>query len=96
MEISTIANLQCDAFIDALATCGSHACLQQIANLINSGRASESVYSSLALLSKPKKGMMDSVAEFIEKVPLHGKKQNNHCNFTYDYQKLFLFFFQKI
>ncbi|CAG9538789.1 unnamed protein product [Cercopithifilaria johnstoni] len=71
-EISSIANLQCDAFTDALAACASHACLQQLANLINSGVASESVYFSLALLSKPKKGIMDSVAAFIEKVPLHG------------------------
>uniref|UniRef100_A0A8R1Y3W3 Vitellogenin domain-containing protein n=1 Tax=Onchocerca volvulus TaxID=6282 RepID=A0A8R1Y3W3_ONCVO len=71
-EISSIANLQCDAFIDALAACASHACLLQLGNLINSGAASESVYSSLALLPNPKKGTMDSVAAFIERVPLHG------------------------
>lgn len=72
-EISSIANLQCDAFIDALAACASYACIEQLGNLINSGIASESVYSSLALLSNPKKGTMDSVAAFIEKVPLDGK-----------------------
>ncbi|VBB31264.1 unnamed protein product, partial [Acanthocheilonema viteae] len=71
-EMSSIANLHCDAFIDALAACGSYECLQQLANLINSGLASESLYSSLALLSNPKKGIMDSVAAFIEKVPIHG------------------------
>lgn len=87
MEISSIANLQCDAFIDALATCGSHACLQQLANLINSGRAPESIYSSFALLSNPKEGSMNSVAAFIEKVPLHGNKQQLlfliFCNTSY-------------
>ncbi|EFO23596.1 hypothetical protein LOAG_04890 [Loa loa] len=72
MELSSIANLQCDAFIDALPACASHPCLLQLSNLINSGTASESVYSSLALLSNPKKSTMDSVAAFIDKVPFYG------------------------
>ncbi|KAM3718740.1 putative apolipophorin protein [Dirofilaria immitis] len=71
-EISSIANLRCDAFIDALAACASHACLLQLGNFINSGAASESLYSSLSLLPNPKKGIMDSVASFIERVPIHG------------------------
>ncbi|VDK85846.1 unnamed protein product [Litomosoides sigmodontis] len=72
MEISSIANFQCDGFIDALAACGSHACLQQFANLINSGHASQPAYSSLTLLTNPKEDSMNAIAAFIENVPLHG------------------------
>lgn len=85
VELSSIANLQCDAFIDALSACGSHPCLQQLGNLINSGRAPESLYASLALLPNPTKDIMDSIATFIDTVPLHGKLAFISI-YQYDYQ----------
>uniref|UniRef100_A0A915PUL0 Vitellogenin n=1 Tax=Setaria digitata TaxID=48799 RepID=A0A915PUL0_9BILA len=71
-DLSSISNFQCDAFVDALAACASNACLMQLANLINSEASSESIYSSLSLLPNPKIGTMNSIAAFIERVPIHG------------------------
>uniref|UniRef100_A0A183E785 Vitellogenin domain-containing protein n=1 Tax=Gongylonema pulchrum TaxID=637853 RepID=A0A183E785_9BILA len=71
-EIVSVSSPGCGAFADALAACASQSCLAHLGNLINAGAAPESVYSSLSLVPAPEDGIVDSVASFIDRVPLHG------------------------
>ncbi|VDN88841.1 unnamed protein product [Brugia pahangi] len=73
MELSSIANLQCDIFINALSACASSSCIQQIGNLINSRLiTNEFIFSSLAMLSNPTIDIINSIATFIDNIPFNG------------------------
>uniref|UniRef100_A0A914RS96 Vitellogenin domain-containing protein n=1 Tax=Parascaris equorum TaxID=6256 RepID=A0A914RS96_PAREQ len=71
-EIGSLSKGDCAAFVDALAICGSKDCIAQLASLINSGVASETVFSALALVYQPDKTVVDHVASFIDRVPIKG------------------------
>ncbi|VDN05069.1 unnamed protein product [Thelazia callipaeda] len=79
-QLLSISNVKCDAFIEALAACASHACLKKLTNLINLQYAPESLYLSLALQPNPKLSTLNFIAEFIESIPIHGRNDFLHFN----------------
>uniref|UniRef100_A0A1I7ZPH0 Vitellogenin domain-containing protein n=1 Tax=Steinernema glaseri TaxID=37863 RepID=A0A1I7ZPH0_9BILA len=72
-DIASVS-LDCVAFRDALAFCGSEACVEQLINLIKTGKPEDkaALFQAFSLVQRPSAGLVKKVADIAQLAPAQG------------------------